>query len=204
MNLSEPADLVMSRATAALLRVLAGAETAFSIRQAARLAGISAPRAVEIVNRAQERGLVLVEQAGNARMCRLNRDHLAADAIICLLTLRRRLVSALEQELATWVIQPVHASLFGSAARGDGDVFSDLDVLIVRPDGAADGPWSDQRYNSGVALRLATGNPISWFDVAEGDLARTIDEPLVQSWRADHIHLTGARLDLLLRRSTAD
>ena len=102
MNVSEPSDLVMTRTTAAVLRVLAGADTAFTVRQAARLAGVSAPRALEIVDRAASRGLIVVEQAGRSKMCRLNRDHLAADAIIALVMLRQRMIEALIQEIGNW------------------------------------------------------------------------------------------------------
>lgn len=135
-------------------------------------------------------------------MCRLNRQHLAADAIIALVTLRRQIISAVQEELATWTTRPVHASLFGSAARGDGGPTSDLDVLVIRPDEADDELWSEQLYVSGVRLRAATGNAVSWFDLPGDGLATAVsrDEPLLRSWKADHVQLCGQRLEPLLRR----
>jgi predicted nucleotidyltransferase len=202
VNVSEPSDLVMTRTTAALLRVLAGADAAFSVRQAARLAGVSAPRALEIVDRAAARGLIVVEQAGRSRMCRLNRDHLAADAIIALVTLRPRMFEALAQEIGSWATPPIHASLFGSAARGDGGPDSDLDVLVVRADSAAADSWEEQKFVSGQHLQRLTGNSVNWFDIASSDLGRSVvlHEPLVAEWQADGIHLVGQPLRALLRK----
>jgi len=200
MNLSEPADLVMPRATAAVLRVLAGADTSFSVRQAARIAGVSAPRALEIIDHAEQRGLVIVERAGQARMCRLNRRHLAADAIVALVTLRSRTLERIRIEVRSWEVQPAHASLFGSAARGDGTADSDLDVLVVRADDVDDETWERQLSASGERLRLAIGNTVSWFDVSRADLRRaaTAHEGLVDHWRGDGVHLAGSALSDVL------
>jgi len=203
MNLAEPSDLVMPRATAAVLRVLVGADASFSIRQLARLAEISAPRAVEIVNRASERGLILVEQAGRSRMCRFNREHLAANAIIDLVTIRERILQALKSEIASWSIQPLHASLFGSAARGDGNTASDLDVLIIRPSEVLENLWNDQKYASGFRLMTKIGNHVSWFDisVAELRIASDASEPILSEWKSEGIPLFGSLLPDLLRRT---
>lgn len=202
MNLAEPADLVMPHATAALLRVLVRAEASFSIRQLARLAEVSAPRAVEIVNRASERGLILVEQAGRSRMCRFNREHLAANAIIDLVTMRERILLALESEITSWSIQPLHASLFGSAARGDGGTESDIDVLVIRPEEAVENIWDEQKYASGLRLMAKIGNSVSWFDISVAELKSASDasEPILSEWKSESIRLFGPLLPDLLRR----
>lgn len=202
MNLAEPADLVMPHATAALLRVLVRADASFSIRQLARLAEVSAPRAVEIVNRASERGLILVEQAGRSRMCRFNREHLAANAIIDLVTMRERILLALESEITSWSIQPLHASLFGSAARGDGGTESDIDVLVIRPEEAVENIWDEQKYASGLRLMAKIGNSVSWFDISVAELKSASDasEPILSEWKSESVRLFGPLLPDLLRR----
>lgn len=205
MNVNEPSDLVMARTSAAVLRVLAGADAAFSVRQAARLAGVSPPRALEIVNHAAVRGLVLIEQAGRSRMCRMNRDHLAADAIISLVTLRQRMLQVLTEEIAGWEIAPLHASLFGSAARGDGGIESDLDVLVIRLDSTLGDAWQAQMFTSGQRLERRIGNPVSWFDISWSELQQSVDrqEPVIADWLSDGVQLAGRQLRALLRRRTA-
>ena len=195
----------MARTTAAVLRVLAGADTAFSVRQAALIAGVSAPRALEIVDHAAARGLVLVEQAGRSRMCRLNRDHIAADAIVALVTLRQRMLETLTADIGGWAIEPLHASLFGSAARGDGGPDSDLDVLVVGGDDTPEAAWQEQMYASGQRLERRIGNRVSWFDISRADLERAVaqEEAVIADWRKDGIHLAGQPLRALLSRRTA-
>lgn len=63
-----------------------------------------------------------------------------------LLSLRRQLIDRLTSEFKSWSVPPLHASLFGSAARKDGSTKSDIDLFIVRPDGtnSEDGQWRAQ------------------------------------------------------------
>lgn len=200
MNLTEPHDLVMSRSTAAVLKVLIGAEASFSIRQIARIAEISVPQAMRIVNHGSDRGLILVEQAGRSRMCRFNRDHLAASAMVQLITLRAQMIQVIGDEISTWAIKPMHSSLFGSAARGDGGVGSDLDVLIVRPEEVPENQWEEQKYVSGLNLKKKIGNAVSWFDVSLVELKTAMEasEPIFSEWKKDGISLTETTLVNLL------
>jgi len=193
--------VVLAPGTSAVLRALAGANVAFTIRQLARTAGVSPNRAHQVVQRLAEHGLVMVEQAGKAKLCRLNRNHLAADVVIELVRLRARMVELLRQEITGWRIQPAHASLFGSTARGDGDTSSDLDILVVRPrDG--DTAWEEQLFVSGQRIYSATGNHVAWFDISADDLQRSAraDQPIVHEWRRDAVHLAGTELPSLLRK----
>ena len=145
--------------------------------------------------------MVLVDERGAGRLCRLNRDHLAADALVALVGLRARMIEFLRGEVAGWRRRPVHASLFGSAARGDGTTRSDLDLLIVRPDDGDDDAWDEQLFGSGERIFAATGNRAAWFVTTPADLRGALEagEPIVGEWRRDAIHLAGRRLDRLLR-----
>ena len=196
MNLAEPYDLVVSGSTAAVLRVLIGAETSFSIRKTARIAGISVPQAMRVLNHLSDRGLVLVEQAGRSRMCRFNKGHLASNAVVELITLRTRIIQAIGDEISTWALKPMHSSLFGSAARKDGGVESDLDVLIVRPGKVFENQWEEQKYVSGLNVREKTGNAVSWFDISLTELksAKAAAEPIFLEWEREGITLTGPAL----------
>lgn len=191
MNLAEPSDILISGSTAAVLKVLIGAETSFSIRKAARIADISVPQAMRVLNHLSDRGLVLVEQAGRSRMCRFNRGHLASNAVVELITLRTRIIHAIGDEILTWSLKPMHASLFGSAARKDGSVDSDLDVLIVRAAKAPNSQWEEQKYFSGQNIREKTGNAVSWFDISLSELksAKAAAEPILLEWEREGITL---------------
>jgi predicted nucleotidyltransferase len=205
MDLSDPARVVMAPASAAVLRVLVGAPgSRFTMRELAVVAGVSHNAAQTAVHRLVEHGVVLTEPAGRAILCQFNREHLAADAITGLVTLRTRLLKVLTAEVASWTVQAVHASLFGSAARGDGTTGSDLDLLVVRPGlrtGGSVESWEEQLVVSGQRLRLVTGNPVSYVDLTRAGFREAVrtGEPIVASWRTDAIHLGGERLATLLR-----
>jgi hypothetical protein len=98
----------------------------------------------------------------------------------------------------------VHASLFGSAARGDGGLTSDLDILLIHPDDHEDPRWAHQLSTSGERLRRSTGNSVSWFDLGMADLTRSVrtEEPIVHEWRRDAVRLAGTDLARLLRQAS--
>jgi predicted nucleotidyltransferase len=205
MDLSRPAGVALPPGTEAVLRALAGTDSGLGVREVARIAGVSPNRASQVLSELAGHGVVLTRQQGSGRLCRLNRAHLATDALLALVGLRSRLLEFLREEVAAWERRPVHVSLFGSAARGDGGPGSDLDLLVVRPSGSRasdDDAWDTQLFDGGERIVAATGNEASWFVVTPDDLERAVraDEPVVNEWRRDGIHLAGQRLGTLLRR----
>ena len=70
---------------------------------------------------------------GRVHLYEFNRDHVAADAVIAAMGLRGKLFQRIKEKIEFWEIQPVSVAIFGSAARGDGNTESDIDVMIVRP-----------------------------------------------------------------------
>jgi predicted nucleotidyltransferase len=204
MDVSRPAALVLPLGTEAVLRALAGTVAPLGVREVARVAGVSANRASQVLSHLSEHGLVTVEEHGAGRLCRLNRAHLAAEPLLALVELRGRLRKFLRDEVGSWERRAVHVSLFGSAARGDGHTGSDLDLLVVRPAGQkAEEAWERQLYDSGERILAATGNRAAWFVTTPADLGRAVEagEPIVAAWRRDAIHLSGRRLDQLLREA---
>ena len=89
---------------------------------------------------------------------------------------------------------------------GDGHTRSDLDLLVVRPDATRrhdDEAWEEQLFEGGERIRAATGNRAAWFVTTPADLRRAVEagEPIVGEWRRDAVHLTGRRLEALLREA---
>nr|WP_246344854.1 nucleotidyltransferase domain-containing protein [Conexibacter arvalis] len=134
----------------------------------------------------------------------LNRDHVAAPAAVALAQLRSEVVERARREVAAWQIAAQHASVFGSFARGDGDVGSDIDLFVVRPAGvsADDADWREQLDRLAERVRAWTGNHASIAEVASDDLARLReDRPLiVDELSADAIALAGPEALQLFER----
>jgi predicted nucleotidyltransferase len=99
---------------------------------------------------------------------------------------------------------PVHVSVFGSAARGDGDLDSDVDIFLVRPRDLDedDGVWRGQVEDLAERVFEWTGNHAGIAEVSEGELERLLrDEPgIVTSLRADAIDIAGLPIRSMLRR----
>lgn len=152
-----------------------------------------------------EQGVVIEQPAGGRSLLyTLNRDHIAAGAIITLTRLRPLLIERIRERVAGWEVQPVHASIFGSAARGDGDTESDVDMLVIRPKSVEE---EDKRWRSQINALAAdvhswTGNHAGIAEISERDLARLRRErpPVVKSVEADAITLAGDEPSTLFRR----
>lgn len=207
MDWNEPAAAVMSHGIAAVLRTLAGADGMSSVREIARLAGISPTRARQAVERLAEHGLLTVDSGAASHVVRLNREHLAVEPAIALANLRARVLDRIGDEVASWSLPALHVSLFGSAARGDGSTSSDIDLLVIHqsfPSLAERERWDDQLAQSGAAIQQWTGNWVGWFQASSEDLSRMIAdrEPILVEWRRDAVRLFGASLSTLLRRAS--
>ena len=196
MDLSRPWAPIRSPIDMEVLRVLRGTTRQLTGREVARLvrAG-SQPSVNAALRRLSEEGLVHAEEAGNAYLYTLNREHLAAPAVELLADVWSELERRLGDEIARWQIAPVHLSLFGSAARGDGDTASDIDIFVVR---ARDVPDDDPRWREQLD-RLSdhvlswTGNHVGLSEVSERDMRRLRSErpPVVNELSRDAITITG-------------
>src|SRR5262245_49008118 len=99
-----------------VLSVLTATTKPLTGRQVARLARRGSDRGIRLaLNRLAEQGLVNKLDAPPALLYTLNRDHIAAPVAIALSGLRGALLDRLRTSLAGWEVQPVHASIFGSA-----------------------------------------------------------------------------------------
>ncbi len=204
MDLAMPLAVVTPTLDAAVLHALAATTARSSGARVHQMAGTGSPDGVRrVLARLVTQGIVLADEHPNATLYLLNRDHVAADAIVALTRLRTMIIDRIIDALSSWSPEPVHASLFGSFARGEATTTSDIDILVVTdPAGAADQDARAAQIDQLCADILRwTGNRGHIVDPTPDTLAAMIaaDDPLLASWRADHIHLLGTRLLDLLR-----
>ncbi len=121
MDVSRPISVV-APSSGEVLETLAGTRMGMTGRQVALLTGRRSHSGVlDALHRLADQGLVDRVELNRAFLFSLNRDHLAADAVLELAGLRAKLVGRLRARIEGWEIAPIHASLFGSTARGDAD-----------------------------------------------------------------------------------
>ncbi len=155
-----------------------------------------------MLHRLSEHGLVTRVPLNRAYLFTLNREHMAAGAVEALMNLRTELFERIRKTISGWQIAPVHASVFGSTARGDGDTDSDIDLLVVRPTQIApdEQRWQAQVDGLREQIEAWTGNRTTIADLSEPELAdlRRQRRPIVSELRTDAIVVFGADLASLL------
>lgn len=164
-------------------------------REVARFAERSQDATQKVLDRFVEHGLVLGRDAGRARVYTLNWNHVAAEPIAELANLRARLFRRLREVFESWHPVPLHVSVFGSAARGDGDLDSDIDIFMVRPASIDedDGEWRGQVAALADHVFEWTGNHAGIAEIDEDELARLWRErpAILDSLRADAVDIYG-------------
>lgn len=204
MDLSHPFQSLLPAVDSAVLAVLAESTKPRTGREIARLANRSQGATQRVLNRLVVHGVVQQKEAGRARVYELNRDHLAAKPISELANLRSLLFTGIRQSLLFWLVPPVHVSVFGSTARGEGDLDSDVDIFLVRPRDVDedDEEWRRQVDAFADAVFKMTGNHAGIAEVGEKELERLRrDQPaILDSLRSDAVDIAGTPLPTLLRR----
>jgi predicted nucleotidyltransferase len=199
MTLSKPLEDLISKDMAMILTVLERTGQPLTGRTIASLTGtVSQPTTSRLLLELVRRGLVLKVPGGYE----INRDHLAYRAVAALLGARDELQRRVAHEVDGWDLQPVSVVLFGSAAREQETLDSDIDLLVVRPKVV---PFDDPGWANNVA-RLAErvgrwcGSPCEVLEYSTEELAKLkrLDDPLITSLLRDGITFAGDHLDTLL------
>lgn len=153
------------------------------------------------MNRLVAHGLVRAEDAGNSILYELNREHLAAPAVEVLASLRSQLFSRMKGKLNEWTVPALHAYVFGSVARGDGSIGSDIDLLLIRPVSVDedDPAWRTRVDETRDAVERWTGNRLAVSEVPEEDVERLRRErpPIIDELASDAVKLVGSDVTTL-------
>lgn len=202
VDVTEPSSAVCPTLDGPVLAVLAATTKALSAREIARLVTRGSFEGVRrALLRMTEHGLVLVDEAGNATLYMLNRSHVAAPAVELLVGLRVEFLRRITEAIVGWELAPVHASVFGSAARGDGDTSSDIDVFLVRPRRvpADDAVWRAQTDQLAEQIHAWSGNHLGLAEVSETDLQRVARTAAGRNIRTEAIAIAGKPIEKILR-----
>lgn len=205
MEFAHPIRTVVPSLDGPVLEILAGTSLPMTVFDVHRLSGTGSVNGVrKVLERLVAVGLVTDDRRSNAVYYQANREHIAWPAVESLARLRASLLDAMVREIGRLSFRPLHASLFGSAARRTGDEQSDVDLLLIAP-GVAD--YDENKADEIEALSASilrmTGNPCQVFSVTMDRLREHIQaqDPLVDAWLKDGVHLVGSKLDDLVDRA---
>jgi predicted nucleotidyltransferase len=203
MDIARPYAAVCPSLDGDVLHTLAGTKMALTGRQVAALAGKRSHSGVlNVLHRLSEHGLVDRVELNRASLFSLNRAHVAAPVVEALAGLRGDVLTRIGHAIAAWEVAPVHASLFGSAARGDGDTHSDIDLFLVRQTAVDEehAQWRDQVEALQESVQRMTGNRLAVLESSESEVARWHSDrpPIVASLREEAIVLHGPAVSELV------
>jgi predicted nucleotidyltransferase len=180
--------------------------TGYSIEKAS---GRSHARVGEVLARLVHDGLLDAEEVGRSvTRYRLNREHVLAASIEAVAGAAASLEAHISDLAGQMAPSPEAVLLFGSFARRDGDSDSDIDLVVVRPEGidADDADWLRARTGLAQAVEAAAGNSCQLVEVTSAQLADGAArcEPLIDSLRSDAVLLFGPKPASLVRRPLLD
>jgi len=209
MDVSSPISSVIPGAYGPVLVALARANVPMSGRQIAGLIEnqVSRSRVNTVLRELALSGIALTASHPPAILYQLNRQHVAAPYVEALAGLRHELLEKIRIRLNAWTRPADAALLFGSAARGDGSVASDIDILIVRPDQLnEEGPlWRSQVLQLTDDIHAWSGNTCEILELSQTEIARSVNnnDRLVINLRQDAVPLSGILPSALLRTHQA-
>jgi len=195
---------VTDHATGRLLAALARVDAELPISTLASVAGVGRTRASGLISELSGLGLVDRREIGRTTMVRLARDNAVGSLVDRLGHLQSVVTDQLRLMAAEMDPAPLALVVFGSFARGEANVDSDIDVLAVRPGDADSDRWADALATFATNARRLTGNPVQ---ILEYDLAefRRRASPRAKTGRAfwealrrDGVILAGASVDELV------
>lgn len=184
-----------------MLEVLAATESSMGVTQVARLAARGTRSGHQLVlDRLVEHGLVVADPTNRGFVYRLNREHLLAPAVLSAVGARQVLFEHLRRAVVRF--EPIHASVFGSVARGEGHAQSDIDLLVVMPEGyeGDEARWHEQLRELESRVLGWTGNRLEVlaFSVEQLRNVAAHGEPIVTSLLEESLTLAGPDLRSLL------
>lgn len=200
MNIANPIGTAIPSSHGAVLEVLAKAGRPLTGRGVAALTDgrVSQRQTSTTLHDLVATGLVLQESYPPANLYRLNRDHVAADAVVQLAGLRDELIDRMRLALESWDVPPKSAWLFGSFARGQGDESSDVDICLLRPESIDidDETWTQQLDELASAVLTWSGNTCSIVELTAVEYSEfeSRGERITAEIARDGITLAGSRI----------
>jgi predicted nucleotidyltransferase len=192
--MSQPINTVVPTLDGPVLVVLARTTKPLTGRKIHQLAaGGSETGTRRVLRRLASTGLVIADQVGASVQYSLNREHLAAQPVLHLTTLRQTLFDRMRDAIDQWPSQPSHVSVFGSTARGDGNLDSDVDLLIVHRTPERPSSWAIQISELAGQVHAWTGNHLQTYEISGSELMQHIiaGEPILSEWQRDSVIIHG-------------
>lgn len=199
MRLQHPFEIITPTLDGEVLSVLAGAQEWFAVHTINELIpGRSDEGIRKTLKRLISVGIVEQLAGSRARLYRLNREHLGAEPILQIASLKQVFYARLHAEISEWPIPPIFASIFGSAAREQMSSESDVDLFVIQPDEAPLSLWDTQVDDLTARASLWIGSEVRPLLYTENDIRRLgVAEPVFDFIANEGVPVFGERQSFL-------
>jgi predicted nucleotidyltransferase len=184
MDFVRPVEAIVPGVQGRVLSVLAETTADLNMRTIARLADVSLSQASRVLARLVELGVIERHDVPPSSLFRLVRQHVAVGPLLALARGRDALIGEMGRIALGLPVAPMSAIVFGSFARGEADIESDIDTVLVRPSGVdeSDELWSESVEQWRASVHRASGNRVDVLEVASGEVAALLSSRR-QVWR---------------------
>jgi len=199
MDFVRPIEAVIPGAQGRILAVLVETTAPLNLRNLARLAGVSPAQASRVMPGLVELGLVERYEVPPSSQFVLARPNVAAQAVIELARSRETAAERIGLAAASMATPPESVIVFGSFARGEADLESDIDVVVVRPDSIDEDndEWATALDAWRDEARAITGNSVEIVEVSLGEASSKVRgrSEFWRNVRRDGLSVYGLSLD---------
>ena len=197
MDFQHPVEAVIPGVQGRILGVLGRTTAELNLRTIARLAEVSPAQASRVLPGLVDLGVVDRREAPPSALFRLNDSHMVTAWVRELADARAAVLDRMADAAAQWTPAPVSVVVFGSFARGEATVVSDIDVVAVRPDGITDDDWFGPLETWRAEVRGYSGNAVAAItaDRREASASLRGRKPLWRDIARDGVVVFGAALD---------
>lgn len=188
MQLQNPLKAICPALEADVLMALSvgGARTPGSLVRSGDVdASVSGVR--RCLERLERNGIVIPRASGNRIEYSLNHHHMLAELVRRAGSAQDQFIEFLARRISTWDAKPMQVTLYGSAARGDMDADSDIDLMFIIPDDSNEDLYTSISDLAVDAYRL-TGNDVRPMVV---EVAEVSDVPVFRSILREGIPVHG-------------
>ena len=207
MDFVRPIEAILPTAQGRVLAVLAGTTAELNLRTIAQLSGVSQAQASRVLPGLVELGIVERREVPPSSLFRLVPEHVAARFVLDLAASADRVLDEIGRTARALPVPPVSVVVFGSFARREAVADSDIDLVVVRPEGIDedDEAWSTSIEQWRIAVRRLTGNPVDVLEVSADEAASRLAgrSQLWNEIRREGRVVHGVRLDRLLEAGHA-
>jgi len=172
MKFHEPLDdILSSRIKVRILRLFSRTRGSYSGREVARLIAYSHNPTIQALKELESQGLLKRRSIGASHEYTLNEEHLlVGGALLKTFDVERNalleMAKIFEEQIGKDFERVI---IFGSVARGEERLDSDVDLLIIIRDGA-DTEAVEEKVNEATGLVMAaSGNPVSPVLISRGE-----------------------------------